>query len=92
MLSEVIPDEELSKDNVSVLLPFMDILNHRPLAKVEWSAGKEDVGFLVLEDVPAGQEISNNYGPRNNEQCKSHGLFCTTTNVGSDDELRVLSL
>lgn len=78
VLSGVIPDEELSKDNMSVLLPFMDILNHRPLAKVEWSAGKEDVAFLVLEDVPAGQEISNNYGPRNNEQRKPHWivLYC----------------
>lgn len=71
MLSGVIPEEKLPEENVSVLLPFIDILNHRPLAKVEWRAGKGNVGFLVLEDVPAGQEISNNYGPRNNEQRKS---------------------
>ena len=70
VLSGVIPDVALPEDNVSVLLPFIDILNHRPLAKVEWQAGKEDVSFLVLEDIAAGQEISNNYGPRNNEQCE----------------------
>ena len=71
VLSGVIPDNELPEENVSVLLPFIDILNHRPLAKVEWQAGKGHVGFLVLEDVPPGQEISNNYGPRNNEQRES---------------------
>jgi hypothetical protein len=70
VLSGVIPGGELPEENVSVLLPFIDILNHRPLAKVEWRAGKNDVGFLVLENVPAGQEIANNYGPRNNEQRK----------------------
>lgn len=72
MLSGVIPDTQLPEENVSVLLPFIDILNHRPLAKVEWRAGKGNVAFLVLEDVAAGQEISNNYGPRNNEQCKCY--------------------
>lgn len=80
VLSGVIPDEELPEENVSVLLPFIDILNHRPLAKVEWRANKEDVGFLVLEEVPAGQEISNNYGPRNNEQRKL--LSYSTTYAG----------
>lgn len=69
VLSEAIPDETLSEE-VSVLLPFIDILNHRPLAKVEWRAGDNDVFFLTLENVAAGEEIANNYGPRNNEQCE----------------------
>jgi hypothetical protein len=64
----VVPELGLPEENVSVLLPFIDILNHRPLAKVEWRAGKENVDFVTLEDVPAEQEIANNYGPRNNEQ------------------------
>lgn len=70
VLSGVIPDAELPEENVSVLLPFIDVLNHRPLAKVEWRAGKDDVSFVVLENVAAGEEIANNYGPRNNEQCR----------------------
>jgi hypothetical protein len=72
VLSGGVPDTQLPEENVSVLLPFIDILNHRPLAKVEWRAGKNDVVFLVLEDVAVGQEISNNYGPRNNEQCRCY--------------------
>lgn len=80
VLSGIIPEEQLPEDNVSVLLPFFDIMNHRPLARVEWRAGKEDVGFLILEDVPARQEIANNYGPRNNEQYKSHINYFRPTN------------
>lgn len=68
VLSGVIPESEVPEENISVLLPFIDILNHRPLAKVEWRAGTENVDFVVLEDVSGEQEIANNYGPRNNEQ------------------------
>jgi SET domain len=54
---------------MSVLLPLVDIANHQPLAKVEWQAGRENIGFVVMEDIAAGQEIGNNYGPRDNGQC-----------------------
>lgn len=63
-------DADLPEEGISVLLPLIDLPNHRPLAKVEWRAGEEDVGMIILEDASPGQEISNNYGPRNNEQCK----------------------
>ena len=63
-------DEDFPDDGVSVLLPLIDLPNHRPLAKVEWRAGNQDVGMIVLEEIAPGQEISNNYGPRNNEQCR----------------------
>ncbi|KAE8350668.1 hypothetical protein BDV28DRAFT_138694 [Aspergillus coremiiformis] len=80
VLSGVLPDTQLPEENVSVLLPFIDILNHRPLAKVEWRAGKDNVIFLVLEDVAPGEEISNNYGPRNNEQLMMNYGFCLPNN------------
>lgn len=64
-------DADLPEDSVPVLLPLIDLPNHRPLAKVEWRAGDADVGLLVQENVSPGEEISNNYGPRNNEQCQS---------------------
>jgi hypothetical protein len=70
VLSGAVEPVDLPDDGVSVLLPLIDLPNHRPMAKVEWRAGDEDVGLLVLEDVAPGEEISNNYGPRNNEQCE----------------------
>ncbi|KAL4921692.1 hypothetical protein BDW62DRAFT_174263 [Aspergillus aurantiobrunneus] len=80
VLSGVIPELGAREENVSVLLPFIDILNHRPLAKVEWRAGNENVDFVVLEDVGAEHEISNNYGPRNNEQLMMNYGFCLANN------------
>lgn len=70
VLSGVIGASDLPEDRMSVLLPLIDVTNHRPLAKVEWKAGERDIGVTVLESVAAGQEVGNNYGPRNNEQCE----------------------
>jgi len=70
VLSGAVDEADLPEDSVPVLLPLIDLPNHRPLAKVEWRAGDEDVGLLVQESVAPGEEISNNYGPRNNEQCE----------------------
>ncbi|KAF9883059.1 hypothetical protein FE257_004138 [Aspergillus nanangensis] len=89
VLSSVIPSTELPEENVSVLLPFFDISNHRPMAKVEWQAGTDDVVFVTLENVAAGQEVSNNYGPRNNEQLMMNYGFCLPNNPC---DYRILSL
>ncbi|PTU18233.1 hypothetical protein P175DRAFT_0464987 [Aspergillus ochraceoroseus IBT 24754] len=89
VLSGVITDLGVPEENISVLLPFIDMLNHRPLAKVEWRAGRENVNFVVLEDVGADQEIANNYGPRNNEQLMMNYGFCL---AGNPCDYRTLSL
>ncbi|RAL17555.1 SET domain protein [Aspergillus homomorphus CBS 101889] len=89
VLSGVISKDQLSEENVSVLLPFFDVANHRPLAKVEWRAEKDEVRFVVLENVGAGQEISNNYGPRNNEQLMMNYGFCLP---GNPCDYRIVSL
>ncbi|KAJ5545063.1 hypothetical protein N7461_007367 [Penicillium sp. DV-2018c] len=70
VLSGAVMPDDLPEDGISVLLPLIDLPNHRPMAKVEWRAGDENIGLIVLEDVAPGQEVSNNYGPRNNEQCE----------------------
>jgi len=60
---------DLPENGISVLLPLIDLPNHRPLAKIEWRAGDKDVGLILRETIQPGEEIANNYGPRNNEQC-----------------------
>lgn len=45
----------------------MDLLNHRPGAQVEWQARFKFVGLQLLESYEPGQELCNNYGPRDNE-------------------------
>ncbi|KAJ5779336.1 hypothetical protein N7457_007056 [Penicillium paradoxum] len=89
VLSGVIQPSDLPEDGVSVLLPLIDLPNHRPMAKVEWRAGEKDIGLLVLEDVAPGQEISNNYGPRNNEQLLMNYGFCI---AGNPTDYRIVHL
>lgn len=60
---------DLFEDGFAVLLPLLDLLNYRPLSKVEWQAGLNEVGLQVLESFHGGQEVCNNYGPRDNEAC-----------------------
>lgn len=62
--------EHLTKvfsEGFPVLVPVLDILNYRPLAKVEWQTGYSYVGLKILESVESGEEVYNNYGPRDNE-------------------------
>ena len=48
-------------------MPLLDLLNHKPGAQVEWQARYSFVGLQVLEKYESGQEVCNNYGPRENE-------------------------
>lgn len=62
--------QELSKlfsDGFPVLCPLLDILNYKPGAQVEWQPRFSYVGLQVLQQHESGQEICNNYGPRDNE-------------------------
>lgn len=65
------PDYELLSrlfsDRFAVLLPLLDILNHRPAALVEWQAEINYVGLQIEQSYSSGQEVCNNYGPRDNE-------------------------
>ncbi|EXJ63929.1 hypothetical protein A1O7_00264 [Cladophialophora yegresii CBS 114405] len=58
---------KLFSDRFGVLLPLLDLLNHRPGAQVEWQARYNFVGLQILESYESGQELCNNYGPRDNE-------------------------
>lgn len=58
---------KLFSDRFGVLLPLLDLLNHKPGAKVEWQARYSFVGLQILETYQSGQELCNNYGPRDNE-------------------------
>lgn len=57
----------LFSDRFAVLLPLLDILNHRPAALVEWQAEINHVGLQIEQGYSSGEEVCNNYGPRDNE-------------------------
>lgn len=59
--------KKLFTDHFSVLLPLMDVLNHKPLAAVDWQPRTTYVGLQVNTAYKEGEQIYNNYGPRDNE-------------------------
>ncbi len=58
---------KLFSGRFGVLLPLLDLLNHKPGAQVEWQARYNFVGLQILESYKSEQELCNNYGPRDNE-------------------------
>ena len=51
-----------------VLIPYLDLANHRPTAEVTWLYNREDCCLVIDESYEGGQQIWNNYGPKPNEQ------------------------
>lgn len=58
-----------------VLIPGVDILNHRPFTKVTWQWGSANSRLVSNQEIASGLEIYNNYGPKSNEErALSHHL------------------
>ena len=61
----------INRDNpFPVLFPLVDILNHSPTTRIEWSIGPSALSLVTLDEICPGQPITNNYGPKSNEECK----------------------
>jgi hypothetical protein len=52
-----------------ILIPVMDMLNHRPNHPVTWLTSATRITFVAETECPANQEIFNNYGAKGNEEC-----------------------
>ncbi|GAA5975503.1 hypothetical protein JCM10908_005181 [Rhodotorula pacifica] len=84
--SRAFPSSLIDNDqpnSTPVLFPGIDLLNHRPTARVTWSSdvrgagsgsvtgGEEKGGSLTIvldELVPAGTQVFNTYGAKSNEE------------------------
>lgn len=51
-----------------VLIPGLDILNHRPFEKVTWQWGSVNSRLINNEAVASGCQIYNNYGAKSDEE------------------------
>ena len=100
VLSDTIPAEDarvgikrtpslrhLFSERFSVLLPLLDILNHRPKTKIDWQPRTSYVGLQIQETYTEGQEIYNNYGPKDNE-----GLLLSYGFVSEDKSFQHVAL
>lgn len=80
-----------SKPNLVMLLPIIDLLNHRPNSKVEWSSDSSG-NFRLSALLPPSTdlqriEVFNNYGPKGNAE-----LFMGYGFVLEDNEYETLQL
>ena len=64
-----IPSDALEPGS-PVLIPGVDLLNHRPSAKVTWQWTSVNCRLVINENLGAGTPICNNYGQKSNEECK----------------------
>lgn len=77
--THIIPD----KETFPILFPVVDILNHSPTAKVEWDFHPlQDFSLKILdhEQVRPGDEIYNNYAPKQNDELLLGYGFCIPDN------------
>ncbi|OUM60330.1 hypothetical protein PIROE2DRAFT_69739 [Piromyces sp. E2] len=81
-----IGNPEVEKCNFC-LWPGIDMLNHRRGQKITWKVENGMVHFITDEDLKAGNECFNNYGPKGNEEFLMGYGFCIENNP--DDYCRV---
>ena len=80
------------------LLPLLDMLNHKYAAPIIWQSGgggagsAPTVGLAVGEDVEAGAEIFNNYGPKSNQELLRLYGFVLEDNPQDTFDLEVAGL
>ncbi|KAI5957231.1 hypothetical protein KGF54_000159 [Candida jiufengensis] len=81
-------DKSLPK-NESMLLPVVDMLNHNPQAKVEWTCNNDSFVFQTDTICEKGQEIYNNYGMKGNEELLLAYGFAIENNVADTVALKI---
>lgn len=71
------------RETIPLLFPVVDILNHSVSAKVEWDFQPHTsfaLNCLEAEGFEAGQEIFNNYAPKQNDELLLGYGFCLADN------------
>ena len=68
-----VPAHEVTPASYPVLIPGLDTLNHRRNQAVTWvsvapsesgDSTERTVGLVLRTDVPANEQVFNNYGPK----------------------------
>ena len=64
------------REGFSVLIPLLDLTSHRPMTQISWSHNMNNIGISNGEELLAGNEVCNNYGPKDNETRKYLSFIC----------------
>ncbi|KAK6533189.1 hypothetical protein TWF281_007341 [Arthrobotrys megalospora] len=62
------PTESSDDTDFPVLIPLVDILNHKPNTKIIWEPTSISFSLRTPENLPLGSQVFNNYGPKGNEE------------------------
>ena len=62
------PDPNKIAGTLGVMFPFYDMLDHRAGHKITWEAGNGTIRFRCVDEIKAGGQIYNNYGPKGNQE------------------------
>jgi hypothetical protein len=65
-----------------ILIPVMDMLNHRPNHPVTWLTSATKITFVAETEYPANKEIFNNYGAKGNEECTPPSVLTNSVLMG----------
>ena len=65
-----------------VLVPFADLINHRPQRQTQWYYDNAQNSFMIqsLEDIKEGNEIYDSYGKKSNAKLLLNYGFCLENN------------
>lgn len=84
-----VDDLDLLQEDVAMLIPLVDLLNHNPRAQVSWGGLN---GSFVLEahgSFASGDQIFNNYGQKGNEELLLAYGFCIENNPADSVALKI---
>ncbi|EGX49564.1 hypothetical protein AOL_s00078g53 [Orbilia oligospora ATCC 24927] len=83
MDSSIEENTMLSDDNgFPVLIPLVDILNHKPNTKIIWEPTQTSFSLITPETISEGSQVFNNYGPKGNEELLMGYGFVIPENPG----------
>lgn len=75
------------QDDVAMLVPVIDLLNHNPRAQVTWAV--ENDTFVYETTGHPGGQLFNNYGRKGNEELLLAYGFCLSDNASDTLALKI---
>lgn len=80
---------DLLQEDVAMLIPMVDLLNHNPKAQVTWGGSNSVFSLESMDIYLSGEQIYNNYGQKGNEELLLAYGFCIEGNTADTVALKI---
>ncbi|SGZ49981.1 CIC11C00000002709 [Sungouiella intermedia] len=80
---------DVAQEDVTMLIPVVDLLNHNPKALVSWGGASGSFKFESHDDYSRGDQVFNNYGQKGNEELLLAYGFCIENNPADSVVLKI---